>query len=174
MLATPLFGLAPAVRSASPCSSKTPAKNARTAWPKMIGSETFIIVAFRCSENRTPLALASAICSARNASSARRRITAPSTISPASTGSDSLSTVTVPPGATCSMRSSSSAASVTDASVERKSPSPIVATCVLESFDHSPIECGYLRTNALTEAGARRSELPSRSTGLTALPLTVS
>jgi hypothetical protein len=29
----------------------------RTAWPKMIGSETFIIVAFRCSENSTPLAL---------------------------------------------------------------------------------------------------------------------
>ena len=72
--------------SASPCSANTSAKNARTAWPKMIGSETFIIVAFRCSEKRTPCALASAICSARKASSARRRMTAPSKISPASTG----------------------------------------------------------------------------------------
>ena len=33
-------------------------KNARTAWPKMIGSETFIIVALRCTENSTPCALA--------------------------------------------------------------------------------------------------------------------
>ena len=74
MLARPWFGLAPAVASASPCSANTSAKNARTAWPKMIGSETFIIVAFRCSEKRTPSALASAICSARNASSAARRM----------------------------------------------------------------------------------------------------
>ena len=61
---------------------------------------------------------------------------------------------------------------MTDFSVERKSPSLIVETCVLESFDHAPIECGCLRANAFTDAGARRSELPSRSTGLTALPLT--
>ena len=95
-------------------------------------------------------------------------------ISPSSAGSDSLSTVTVPSSATCSIRSSSSASRVSDCSVERKSPSPIVATCDLESFDQSPIECGWLRTYSLTEAGARRSELPSRRTGLTALPLTVS
>ena len=107
----------------------------------MIGSETFIIVAFRCSENRTPCSLASAICSSRKASSARRRMTAPSKISPATTFT-SFSTVTVPSSATCSIRSSSSASSVSDCSVERKSPSPIVATWVLESFDQSPIECG--------------------------------
>ena len=35
-----------------------------------------------------------------------------------------------------------------------------------------PIECGWLRAYCLTDAGARRSELPSRSTGLTAEPLT--
>ena len=87
MLARPLFGLAPTLASASPCSAKTSAKNARTAWPKMIGSETFIIVAFRCSEKRTPCSLASSICSSRKASSARRRITAPSKISPSATGS---------------------------------------------------------------------------------------
>ena len=100
-------------------------------------------------------------------------MTAPSTISPACTGIDALSTVTPPSGATCSIRSSSSAASVAERSVERKSPSPIVATCVVESRDHAPIECGWARAYALTEAGARRSELPSRSTGLTALPPTL-
>src|ERR1039458_7091647 len=39
----------------------TLAKYARTAWPNRIGSETFIIVAFRCTENRTLCSLASAI-----------------------------------------------------------------------------------------------------------------
>ena len=34
--------------------SKTGLKKLRTAWPKMIGSETFIIVAFMCSEKRSP------------------------------------------------------------------------------------------------------------------------
>ncbi len=67
-----------------------------------------------------------------------------------------------------------SAATVTDCSVERKSPPDIVATCDFESGDHAPIECGCLRAKALTDAGARRSELPSRRTGLTALPLTAS
>ncbi len=140
----------------------------------MIGSETFIIVAFRWTEKRTPWAFASSTCSARNASSAARRITAASTISPSRTAMPSRRTVTVPSAARCSIRSSSAASSVTDVSVERKSPSRIVATCVLESRDHAPIECGWLRANCLTAAGARRSEFPSRSTGLTALPLTVS
>jgi hypothetical protein len=140
----------------------------------MIGSETFIIVALRCSENRTPLALASAICSARNASSAARRMTAESTISPSCTSRPSLRTVTSPPDPTCSMRSVSAPGMVTDVSVERKSPSPIVETCDAESFDQAPIECGCLAANCFTEAGARRSELPSRRTGLTAEPFTVS
>ena len=39
--------------SSSPYLSKTSAKYAFTTWPKMIGSETFIIVALRCTENRT-------------------------------------------------------------------------------------------------------------------------
>ena len=58
--------------------------------------------------------------------------------------------------------------------MERKSPPDIVATCDLESGDHAPIECGCVRAKALADAGARRSELPSRRTGLTALPLTAS
>ena len=62
----------------------------------MIGSETFIMVAFRCSENSTPWALASAICSPRNAASALRLITAASTISPALTAVFSFSTAVLP------------------------------------------------------------------------------
>ena len=116
---------------------------ASTAWPKMIGSETFIIVAFRWTENSTPDARASSSCSARNALSAARRMTAASITSPASSGVDSFSTVTVPSPATCSIRTSSSAATVTDCSVERKSPSVIVATWVLQSDDHSPMEWGW-------------------------------
>ena len=65
-------------------------------------------------------------------------------------------------------------ATVTDCSLERKSPADMVATWVLESGDQAPIEWGWLRAYAFTDAGARRSELPSRSTGLTALPLTLS
>jgi hypothetical protein len=71
-------------------------------------------------------------------------ITAASMTSPASSGVDSLRTVTVP------------SADVLDAhvgggvdgdrrSVERKSPPSIVATWVRESLDHSPIGCGCLR-----------------------------
>jgi hypothetical protein len=108
----------------------------------MIGSETFIIVAFMCREKRTSLALASAICSARNASSFARRMTAESTISPSWTASCSLRTVTAPSAPTCSMRSVSAFGIVSDVSVDRKSPSSIVATCDRESFDQAPIEWG--------------------------------
>ncbi len=44
-----------------------------TAWPKMMGSETFIMVALRCTEKSTPWALASAICSREEAPAGRRR-----------------------------------------------------------------------------------------------------
>ena len=142
---SPLFGLAPSFSSASWCSVNTPAKNARTAWPKMIGSETFIIVAFRCRENSRPCSLVSAICSCRNASSARARITAPSTTSPSWTAIPPLSTVAEPSPATYSIRSSSAWSIVTERSVERKSPSDIVATCERLSFDQAPIECGWAR-----------------------------
>jgi hypothetical protein len=47
---SPLLPLRPAAASCSPYASKTSAKNARTTWPKMIGSLTFIIVALRCTE----------------------------------------------------------------------------------------------------------------------------
>ncbi len=85
---------------------------------------------------------------------------------------DSFSTVTVPSSPTSSTRSVSASAIVTDCSFERKSPASMWATDVFESRAQAPIECGWLRAYCLTEAGARRSELPSRSTGLTAEPLT--
>ena len=111
----------------------------------MIGSDTRIIVAFRWTEKSTPCSFASATCAARNASSAARRITAASMISPASTAMPSFSVVTDPSGATCSIRTSPSRGTVVERSVERKSPSLIVETCERDSGDHGPIECGCLR-----------------------------
>ena len=48
----------------------------------------------------------------------------------------------------------------------------VVETCERDCAGQSPIVCGCFRAYSFTEAGARRSELPCRSTGLTALPLT--
>ena len=57
----------------------------------MIGSETFIIVALRWTENSTSSALARAICAVEELVAARpTRMTVASTTSPASTGTDSL------------------------------------------------------------------------------------
>jgi hypothetical protein len=44
-------------------------------------------------------------------------------------------------------------------------------TCVRDAWLHSDMLCGFLRAYSLTARGARRSELPSRSTGFTALPM---
>ncbi len=57
-------------RAARRTARRPSGKNTRTTWPKMIGSETFIMVALRCTENSTPSALARAICSVRNSRSA--------------------------------------------------------------------------------------------------------
>jgi len=88
------------------------------------------------------LSAASATCSARKALSADALITAASTISPACTGKPFLSTVAVPSAATCSMVRAVASPIVTDFSECRKSPSDIVATWLLLSGDHAPIECG--------------------------------
>ena len=44
------------------------------------------------------------------------------------------------------------------------------ATCVFEPLLQAPIECGCVLAYRLTDAATRRSEFPSRRTGLTALP----
>ena len=111
----------------------------------MIGSLTFIIVALRWTEKSTSSALARAIWSRRKASSAATRITVASTTSPSRTVRPSLSVVVVPSAATWRIVSVSSPASTTDCSLERKSSTPIVATLVLLSPLHAPIECGWLR-----------------------------
>ncbi len=126
----------------SPYCAKVFGKKARTTWPKTIGSETFIIVAFRCTENSTPSALALATCAVRNSRSAATRITEASTTSPARTGTDSRSTVVEPSSPTSSMRSAPSSAITTDFSVERKSFWPMVATFVLDSEVQAPMRCG--------------------------------
>ena len=143
--ARPSLGFTPMRSNVSPYFENTSAKYVFTAWPKMIGSETFIIVALRWIENSTPCAWDAAICSARNASRLRALMKVASTISPARTGIDSFSTVTEPSLATSSTFRSSSAAKVTDCSLERKSSWPMVATLVFESFAHAPILCGCER-----------------------------
>ena len=72
-------------------------------------------------------------------------MTAASRTSPASTGKSGLSTVTSPSAETCSIRTVPSPATVTDSSVERKSPSLMVQTCDWDSEGHAPIECGWWR-----------------------------
>ena len=168
------MGLSPASASTSPNCANTSGKNARTTWPKMIGSETFIMVALRCTENSTSSSLARCTWAARNSRSAATCIAVASTTSPSSTGTDSRSTVVEPSSPTSSIRSEPSCATTADTSLERKSSASMCATLVRESGLQAPIECGWLRAYCFTEAGARRSELPSRSTGLTALPLTLS
>ena len=116
-----------------------------TTWPKMIGSLTFIIVALRCTENRTSSAFARATCSARNASRAATRMTVASTTSPARTFRPPLRTVVVPSSATWRMVRVSSAGITTDCSLERKSSPSMVATAVRLVGLHAPIECGWRR-----------------------------
>ncbi len=139
----PSLGVRPAAASVSPYSANVFGKKARTTWPKMIGSETFIIVAFRCTENSTPSALARAICAVRNSRSGATRSTEASTTSPLRTGTDSRSTVVVPSSPASSMRSEPSSAMTADFSVERKSSAPMVATFVFESAVQAPMRCGW-------------------------------
>ena len=114
----PLLGDRPAAARSAPYAAKTSGKNARTTWPKMIGSETFIIVALRWTEKRTPSSLARAIWARRKSSSAATRMTVASTTSPSRTGRASLRTVVVPSAATWRMVRVSSAGRTTERSVD--------------------------------------------------------
>ncbi len=58
MAPRPLEADRPASASWTPYFSKTSGRNVSTAWPKRIGSETFIIVALRWTENSTSSSLA--------------------------------------------------------------------------------------------------------------------
>ena len=155
--------------------AKVVGKKAWTTWPKMIGSETFIIVAFRCTENSTPSALARAICSARNVRSAATPhdgrvddLVGEHRHGLAQHGGRAVGADQLDPQRSVRRRCTA------DFSLERKSSWPIVATLVFDSADQAPIGAGGSCAYSFTEAGARRSELPSRSTGFTAEPLTLS
>ena len=62
---------------------------------------------------------------------------------------------------------------VTDFSLAKKSSPLIDVTSVFESFAQAPMRCGLFLAKTFTAFGARRSELPWRKTGLTALPKTI-
>ncbi len=82
--------------------------------------------------------------------------------------------MTVPSLATCSILAVVAASRVTAFSLLRKSPAVMVDTWVLESSGQARIRGGFSLAKSFTALGARRSELPWRSTGFTALPFTLS
>ena len=139
----------------------------------MMGSETFIMVALKWADRSTPSRLAASIPSSKNRRRAFLLITAASITSPSRRGSLSFRISVLPSSPTSSMRTVSADAMVTDFSEPKKSPSFMESTRVLESGLQAPMVCGFLRANSFTAAAERRSELPSRSTGLTALPSTL-
>ena len=102
-------------------------------------------------------------------------MTAVSMTSPARSPTSCLSTVVVPSAATNSIRTLVAASIVAERSLPKKSLSCICATRVAEpSAGQSRImRCGFFCANRLTDVAARRSELPSRSTGFTAEPSTL-
>ena len=171
---TPLFTSTPISAKTSACFVNTSSKKTETAHPNSTGSETFIIVAFKCNENNTPDLAASAICSLKNLRRAATLMNVASATSLSSSLISDFRDVTAPSLLTNSLTAVPACAAliVVDFSFEKKSSPSIDATCVSESDDQVPIECGCLRANSLTALGARRSEFPSRSNGLTALPLT--
>ena len=182
----PLLRSTPSAASVAACFVNRSLKKTRTARPNMMGSETFIIVAFKWREKSTPSFLACAICWAKKAPRAFLLMKVASRISLACRVVFSFRTTTwaalaiasgvAPAGAgagTNSRRTLVAAGTVIDFSLEKKSSCPMVATLVFEVGSQAPMECGCLRAYSLTAFGARRSELPSRSTGLTAEPMTL-
>ena len=169
----PLFGSTPSSSRRRRACRRGRRSRPCTAWPKMIGSETFIIVAFMCTENRRPAFW--------------RRRPARRGTSPAPRGhhrgvddlarapaSSLLEDRVVPSSrrARCARRTGGVEGhrrSLWSGSPRRSSWPRGVGV-----LDHAPIGWGVLAGVLLDGLGARRSELPSRSTGLTALPLTVS
>ena len=138
----------------------------------MIGSETFIMVAFMCKENNTPFSFASFIWSSRKVVKAVLLMKVASITSSASRGNFSFRTVIFWKWPTNSILASVALAMVVDFSLEKKSPLLMDATCVLESGLHAAILCGFFLAYSFTATAALRSEFPSLKTGFTALPRT--
>ena len=89
---SPLFSLTFTLFSSPANSSKTSEKKIFTKCPKITGSLTFIIEAFKCTLKSKFLAFASAICSFIKVSSLLALIKLASIISPFSTAKFSFST----------------------------------------------------------------------------------
>ena len=159
MSPSPLLGLAPISSRNGPCFSKTRSKKTRTQCPKMMGSETFIIVAFRWSENSTPRSRASRTWSRRKETRACLLRQLASSTSPGWSGIDSFRTWT-PSAVTSSTRALVGASTVTERSVCRKSPADMDETWVWESSGQARMRGGFFFEKFLTERGMRRSELP--------------
>mmetsp|Transcript_6279 Transcript_6279/g.25217 ORF Transcript_6279/g.25217 Transcript_6279/m.25217 type:complete len:335 (+) Transcript_6279:1638-2642(+) len=171
---SPLLGLTPSLAKVSPCLANTSLKKTDTTWPKMMGSEIFIMVAFRCTDTIRSSALALVSSSSMYWRSAAADMREASITSPACSATFSLRvTASSAPSATNSIRTSVGSAHTWLFSAEKKSPSFIDATCDLEVASHLPRRCGFFWAYAFTGAATRRSELPSRSTGFTAEPSTL-
>ena len=172
----PLFGIeAEPTAARRRASSKHVLVEALTTVPNMIGSETFIIVAFRCSENSTPCRFASSICaSTKSAQRARAHHGRVDQFAGLHRRSSSFSTRVLPSLPVIRCARCRPARSARTVRCRRNRRASMCATWVFESALHAPIRCGCLRAYFFTDSGARRSELPSRSTGFTALPLSLS
>ena len=152
MLPSPLFGLRPAAAQVGAVLLEDlGGRTSRTTCPKMIGSETFIMVALRWTENSTPSALAPADLLGAGTRRARPTcIAVASTTSPASTGTASLSTVAVPSSPTSSIRSVSSAARITaEFSLRAEVVGGHGGDVGPRVGDQAPIECGCVRAYCL-------------------------
>mmetsp|Transcript_20806 Transcript_20806/g.64519 ORF Transcript_20806/g.64519 Transcript_20806/m.64519 type:complete len:207 (+) Transcript_20806:694-1314(+) len=172
--ARPFLGDTPSLAKVAACFSKASLKKTDTTWPKMMGSDTFIMVALRCSETIRSSALACVSSCSMKAHSAAADMREASITSPACSLVSALSTcASAPPSGTNSMRTDVASGHTWLFSALKKSPSAIDATCERESALQAPRRCGFLAAYALTGAATRRSELPSRSTGLTAEPSTL-
>ena len=154
---------------------KTGANHARRPWPKMIGSETFIMVAFMCSENSTPLSLARRLARRKEVNEALL-MKEESTTSPASTATGARSSVAFPDSSVNVMWTVVACFGDRDRLLVAEEVAighaGHVAVAVGRPFPHAVGVVLGRRPSPLL--GARRSELPSRSTGFTALPFTES
>ena len=139
----PLFTLTPILSKTSWCFANKSLKKTLTACPKIIGSETFIIVAFICNENNTFCFFASVISVSKKDNNAFLLRVVASIISPAKREIFSFNTVDSPFEAMCSIRTVVGFVTVIDFSLCAKSPAVIVATCVFESDVQTPMECGF-------------------------------
>ena len=97
----PLFTLTPISSKTSWCFANKSLKKTLTACPKIIGSETFIIVAFICNENNTFCFFASAISVSKKDNNAFLLKVVASMISPAKREIFSFKTVDSPFVAIC-------------------------------------------------------------------------